>query len=132
MAYSSFFSEERDCSLTPKAEAPPGTRGRFGGIPFKEDPNAPYPARAADQGRRCRQREQERTREKRTVRSRRNCLKKTRRPASGQHGTVCPASIEDHADAAWGRKNETAGILPLSSHRPPKRRRSLRPWVVSS
>src|SRR5215469_11746050 len=66
------------------------------------------------------------------VRSRRNCLKKTRRPASGQHGTVCPASIEDHADAAWGRKNETAEILPLSSHRPPKRRRSLRPWVVSS
>jgi hypothetical protein len=26
-----FFFKDRDCSLNPKAEAPPGTRGRFWG-----------------------------------------------------------------------------------------------------
>ena len=70
-----FFVEERDCSLTQKAEAPPGTWGRFGGIPFKEDPNAPRPQkRRIREGGTARESKNE-TREKGTVRSRRNCLK---------------------------------------------------------
>ena len=69
---SSFFYEERDCSLTQKAEAPPGTRGRFGGIPFKEDPNASRPQkRRTREGGAARESKNE-TREKGTVRSRRN------------------------------------------------------------
>jgi len=68
MAYIvSFLLEERDCSLTPKAEAPPGTRGRFGGIPFKEDPNAPRPRERRTLGRRYRQREQERNHKKKGI-----------------------------------------------------------------
>ena len=64
----SFVLEERDCSLTRKAEAPPGTEGTLWGDSFQGGPECSLSAKAADQGRRCRQREQERTREKRTIR----------------------------------------------------------------
>jgi hypothetical protein len=86
-----FFVRSRDCSLTQKAEAPPGTRGRFGGIPFKEDPNVSRPLGAADQGRRCRQREQERNQRKRNGPLAAECLRK-RGDLLRQNGTYLPAA----------------------------------------
>jgi|ERR1700736_6729871 hypothetical protein len=88
-----FFLEERDCSLTPKAEAPPGTRGRFGRIPFKEDPNnALCPARAADQGRRYRQKRARTNRRKKERSARGGMPEKNAETCPGQHGTYLPAA----------------------------------------
>jgi len=87
MAYSSFFYEERDCSLTQRRRRRPG-RGDALGDPFKEDPNAPRP---------CYRRpgkevppERARTNHKKKGRSAlRECLRKTRKPASDSMERIC-------------------------------------------
>jgi hypothetical protein len=83
-----FFLEERDCSLTPKGGGAARDEGTLWGDSFQGGPECCPSVLAADQGRRCRQREQERiTRKKEWSALRRNCLKKTRRPASELLGT---------------------------------------------
>jgi len=97
-------------------EAPPGTRGRFGGIPFKEDPNASRP-------------QKRRTREGGAARESKNEPEKKERFARGgmpeKNAETCFEKMErislplpgSHADAAvCGGRIRKGGNLPWSSH----------------
>jgi hypothetical protein len=98
MAYiSSFFSLRSGIALSPpKAEAPPGTEGTLGGIPFKEDPGCSPSAKAAAwEGGTARESKNE-PQEKRNGPLRRNCLRKTRGPASRKQERMClPPLVKD-------------------------------------
>jgi hypothetical protein len=79
-------------------------RGDGWGDSFQGGPECCPSVLAADQGRRCRQREQERiTRKKEWSALRRNCLKKTRRPRLGATWNASvPAPVEQCQAAVRG------------------------------
>src|SRR5262249_28265041 len=104
------FLEEWDCSLTPKAEAPPGRRGRLGG--FLSRRTRMFPA----------QRERRPGKEVPPERARTNRRKKNGPLAGGMpEKTRRPASTKWNASAClWLRpyrlcivENETAESLPV-------------------
>ena len=119
----------------PKGGGAPGTRGRFGGIPFKEDPNAPRPQkRRTREGGAARESKNE-TREKGTARSRRNALRKTRKPASDNMKRICLPLPGSPCQCRYAWREDTKDgkctvIVPLGRFRSDWSHRSHRPHEV--